>query len=154
LTVDFIAGAIVGIGAEAHDEIRTFNVLNSHEDDGISLDSFVDWIRDAGYPVDGVPGYREWLDRFETKLRALPEDKRQHSSLSVIDSLSQPAGNQPMASSRRFQEAVSKLPIGPEVPHLTQEFIFKCLDDMRQLGLIPDPDGNWKLRVEPAAAMS
>ncbi len=41
--------------------------------------------------------------------------------------------------SRHFQDAVRKLPCGPEVPHLDQAFILKCLDDMRRLGLIPAP---------------
>ena len=44
-----------------------------------------------------------------------------------------------MFGSRHFQEAVRKLPVGPDVPHLDQTFILKCLDDMRRLGLIPAP---------------
>ena len=35
--------------------------------------------------------------------------------------------------------AVQALPVEPEVPHLAREFIDKCLDDMRRLGLIPAP---------------
>lgn len=38
-----------------------------------------------------------------------------------------------------FQEAVRKLPGGPDVPHLDQAFILKCLDDMRRLGVISAP---------------
>ena len=154
LAVDFIAAAIVDIGAQPHRGIRTFNVLNPHQDDGISLDTFVDWIREAGYVVERVPDYAEWLNRFEAKLRALPEEQRQHSSLGVLDSLSQPAANEQMASSRRFQDAVGQLPIGPEVPHLSREFIFKCLRDMSQLGLIPEPEENRGLIAQRAAALS
>src|SRR5262249_2785497 len=86
LPVDFVAAAVVGISAEPHDEIRTYHVLNHHADDGISLDTFVDWIREAGYAVESVPDYGDWLRRFETKLRLLPEAKRQQSSLSVLGS--------------------------------------------------------------------
>jgi fatty acid CoA ligase FadD9 len=140
MPVDFVAAAVVGISVEPHDEIRTFHVLNHHADDGISLDTFVDWVQEAGYPVERVPGYDDWLQRFETKLRTLPEAKRQHSSLTVLGSLSRPRPIEPMVGSKRFQDAVRALPIGPEIPHLTQEFILKCLDDMRQLGIIPEPD--------------
>ncbi len=44
-----------------------------------------------------------------------------------------------MVSSKRFQDAVRALPIGPDVPHLSRGFIRKCLEDMHQLGLIPEP---------------
>jgi len=142
LPVDFVAAAVVGISLEPHDEIRTFHVLNHHVDDGISLDTFVDWIREAGYPVESVPEYDDWFQRFETKLKALSEAKRQHSSLSLLGSLGRPRPIEPMVGSKRFQDAVRALPIGPEVPRLTREFILKCLGDMRQLGLIPEPGAN------------
>jgi fatty acid CoA ligase FadD9 len=139
LPVDFVAAAVVGISLEPHDEIRTYHVLNHHVDDGISLDTFVDWIREAGYALECVPDYDDWFRRFETKLRTLPEAKRQHSSLSVLGSLSRPRPIEPMAGSKRFQDAVRALPTGPDVPHLSRDFILKCLDDMRRLNLIPEP---------------
>ena len=46
-----------------------------------------------------------------------------------------------MVGSQRFQDAVRALPVGPEVPQLTREFILKCLDDLRGLGFIPEPAG-------------
>jgi fatty acid CoA ligase FadD9 len=141
LPVDFIAAAIVGISLDPHREIKTFHVLNHHADDGISLDTFVDWIEAAGYPVERIPSHRQWLQRFEEKLKALPEEQRQHSSLTVLDSLRHPyPAGEPMVGSKRFEDAVAALPAEAQVPHLTQEFIDKCLDDMRRLGLIPTPD--------------
>jgi fatty acid CoA ligase FadD9 len=142
LPVDFVAGALVGISLEPHDEIRTFHALNHHVDDGISLDTFVDWITEAGYPIERVRDYDGWFQRFETKLRTLPEVKRQHSSLSVMGSVRRPRPIEPMVGTKRFQDAVRPLPIGPEIPHLSREFILKCLEDMRQLGLIAQPDGS------------
>ena len=139
LPVDFVAAAIVGISLEPHDELRTFHVVNHHVDDGISLDTFIDWIEEAGYVLERVPAYGDWLGRFETKLRMLPEAKRQLSSLSVLGSLRRARPVETMVSSKRFQDAVRALPIGPDVPHLSRGFIRKCLEDMRQLGLIPEP---------------
>ncbi len=140
LPVDFVAGSVVGISAEPHREIRTFHVANYHIDDGLSLDTFVDWIQSAGYRVQRVDDHREWINLFEAKLKALPDEQRQHSSLAVLDSLRKPYdAARPLFGSQRYQAAVRRLPIGPEVPHLTEEFIDKCLDDMRRLGLIPEP---------------
>jgi fatty acid CoA ligase FadD9 len=140
LPVDFIAAAIVGIGAKSQRGVRTFHVINHHVDEGMSLDQFVDWIEQAGYPVKRVPNHGEWHRQFEAKLRALPEEKRQRSSLNVLLSLSRPypAHERPFGS-RHFQEEVRKLPAGPSVPCLDQTFILKCLDDMQRLGLVPAP---------------
>jgi fatty acid CoA ligase FadD9 len=139
LPVDFIASAIVGISTEPHREIKTFHVLNHHEHDGVSLDTFVDWIEAAGYAVEREPDHRRWVQRFEEKLRALPEDKRQLSSLTVLDSLRHPyKAGVPMVGSKHFADAVSRMPSERAVPHLTPEFINKCLDDMRRLGLIAE----------------
>jgi fatty acid CoA ligase FadD9 len=140
LPVDFVAAAIAGIGAEPHEGVRIYNVIN-HADDGVSLDVFVDWIEAAGYPVERVCDYDCWMARFEAKLRALPEHKRQSSSLHVLESLRQPKlAGRAEAGSRYFDHALRTLEIGPETPHLTQAYIEKCLDDMRRLGLIPLPD--------------
>lgn len=140
LPVDFIAAAVVAICAQPTRAIRTFHVLNHHVDDGMSLDQFVDWIEEAGYAVKRIPGHSEWFRQFEGRLRALPEDKRQRSSINVLASLSRPyPAHERMFGSKHFQAEVRKLPCGPEVPHLDQAFILKCLDDMRRLGLIPEP---------------
>ena len=92
--------------------------------------------------MERVLEYADWIQRFETKLRALPEAKRHQSSLTVIGSLRRPRPIEPMVGTKRFQDAVRALPIGPEIPHLTREFILKCLDDMLRLGLIPQPVGS------------
>ncbi|MDT3444891.1 carboxylic acid reductase [Pseudofrankia sp. BMG5.37] len=136
LPVDFVAGAIVGISAEPYDGFHNYHVLNHHADDGISLDTFVEWIEGAGYAVERLSDYSSWVERFEAKLKALPEAKRQHSSLTVLGTMRQPRPVEPMVGTQRFQEAVRRLPVGPEVPRLTRDFIHKCLDDMARLGLI------------------
>jgi fatty acid CoA ligase FadD9 len=153
LPVDFIAAAIVGTSLDAHQEFKTFHVLNHHGDDGISLDTFVDWIAAAGYAVERIPDHSQWVQRFEAKLKALPEEQRQHSALQVLDAFGHPyKANEPMVGSQHFQDAVRRLPVGPEVPHLTQEFIDKCLDDMRRLGLIPAPGIDVDVRDTRAVA--
>jgi fatty acid CoA ligase FadD9 len=140
LPVDFIAAAIVGSSSKAHRSIRTYNVQNHHSDDGVSLDSIVDWIESAGYVVERVPDHAQWLQRFETKLSTLTEQQRQHSSLSVLGAWRRPhPAHPPQDGCVHFIAAVKELSCGPEVPHITEQFIHKYLDDMLCLGLIGQP---------------
>ena len=140
LPVDFIASAMVAVVANCAGDIETYHVINPHEDDGISLDTVVDWIAAAGYPMRSIASYAEWLRRFESALNALPDDQRQRSSLSVIDSLRYPAMPQAKAiDSERFVNAVRHAGPEPEIPHLSAEFIEKCIGDLVELRLIPQP---------------
>ena len=75
LPVDFLAGAIAEVGALGGDAFQTYNTTNPH-DDGVSLDTFVDWLTDSGFPVRRIDDYAEWLGRFETAMQALPERAR------------------------------------------------------------------------------
>ena len=72
LPVDFIAEAISTLGAAGGDGFETYHVMNPY-DDGIGLDEYVDWLIDAGYPIQRIADYDDWLQRFETAMRALPE---------------------------------------------------------------------------------
>jgi fatty acid CoA ligase FadD9 len=138
LPVDFIASAIVAVAMGCDGGIDTFHIVNHHEDDGISLDTIVDWIEAAGYRMQRVDGYDEWFRRFENALHALPDVQRQRSSLSVLDSLRYPAPAEPKPiASDAFVAAVRRAAPEPEIPHLSAEFISKCIDDMVLLELIP-----------------
>ena len=50
LPVDFIASAMQQIGAVPHADFKTYNVINMHADDGISLDRIIDWVASADIP--------------------------------------------------------------------------------------------------------
>ncbi|MEI7548403.1 MAG: thioester reductase domain-containing protein [Actinomycetota bacterium] len=140
LPVDFVAASIVGISHDSHHQIRTFHVVNHHTDDGAGLDTFVDWIEAAGYPIEREPDYQRWTERFEAKLRAMPEGQRQHSALPILHAFARPQeSDTPSVDSRRFRDAVRVLPSGPEIPRITRESINAYLDDLRSMGLIPSP---------------
>ena len=68
LPVDFIAEAISTLGARVEQGFETYHVMNPY-DDGIGLDEFVDWLIDAGHPIQRIDDYAEWLARFDTALR-------------------------------------------------------------------------------------
>jgi fatty acid CoA ligase FadD9 len=134
LPVDFLADAIAAIGPQHGNSFDTYNTTNPH-DDGISLDTFVDWIIAAGYPSERIGDYSDWLIRFETAMRALPERQRAQSVLTVLDVYRQPApavAGSPVPG-ERFQTAIEKS--GRAIPHLSQQLIDKYLVDLEQLGV-------------------
>ncbi|SDC79616.1 carboxylic acid reductase [Actinokineospora iranica] len=140
LPVDFTAEAITTLGAG--EGFRTFNTLNPH-DDGISLDTFVDWLIDAGHPIHRITDYQEWLDRFDSALRALPEKQRQHSLLPLLQAFTDPAPATPGSAipTTHFEAAVRTAEIGPDhdIPHLAPPLISKYLNDLQELDLLPAP---------------
>ena len=80
LPVEFVAEAIATLGARVVDGFQTYHVMNPH-DDGIGFDEYVDWLIEAGYPIQRIGDFGEWLQRFEAGLSALPDRQRQHSVL-------------------------------------------------------------------------
>ena len=120
LPVEFVAEAIATLGAQVVDGFETYHVMNPH-DDGIGLDEYVDWLIEAGYPIQRIGDFGEWLQRFETGLRALPDRQRQHSMLQVLLSLNSSNLLQPAEPTRgsvaptdRFRAAVQEAKIGPD----------------------------------------
>jgi len=139
LPVDFSAEAIATLGSAAMSGYRTYHVVNPHND-GISLDSFIDWTIEAGHPVRRIDDYADWYGRFETALRGLAEKQRQQSSLPLLHQLSQPMPTEFCIAvpARRFAEDVRSQGVGVhrDIPHLSVDFIRKCLADLRHLALI------------------
>jgi fatty acid CoA ligase FadD9 len=139
LPVEFIAEASTTLGATAGHGFDTYHVMNPY-DDGLGMDEFVDWLIEAGYPIRRVADYGDWLQRFETTLRALPERQRQASLLPLLHNYQKP---QPpicgsMAPTDRFRAAVQEAEIGAaqDIPHVTPAVIVKYITDLELLGLL------------------
>lgn len=49
--IDFVAEGIAGVASAQRSGIGCYHVVNPHWDDHISLDSIVDWVISAGYPI-------------------------------------------------------------------------------------------------------
>lgn len=139
LPADFTATAVTTLGTAVTSGFETFDVLNPHDDD-ISLDTFVDWLIADGHPLDRIDDYADWLTRFETALRALPERQRQHSVLPLLHAFRRPAPAIHGAAlpAKKFRAAVQQAKLGPngDIPHLTRSLIGKFVDDLRLLGLL------------------
>ncbi|MGW1728879.1 carboxylic acid reductase [Streptomyces sp. NPDC002306] len=142
LPVDFTAEAVNALGARATRGHRTFNVFNPHAD-GISMDTFVDWLIEADYSITRIHDYDEWYARFETAIRAMPDQQKQHSVLPLLHAFARPAPavNGAGFPTERFQEAVRASGVGPDkdVPHLGRELIRKYARDLQTLGVLSLP---------------
>ncbi len=135
LPVDFLADAIAAIGPQHGCTFDTYNTTNPH-DDGISLDTFVDWIIAAGYPIEKIDDYPTWVTRFETAMRTLPENQRGQSVLRVLDVYREPmtaVAGSPVPG-ERFRAAVHAA--GRAIPHVSRELIDKYLADLERIGML------------------
>ena len=142
LPVEFIAEAIATSGAQSADEFHTYHVMNPY-DDGIGMDEFVDWLIDptvAGCAIQRIADYGDWLQRFETSLRGLPEKQRNSSLLPLLHNYQKPEKplRGSMAPTDRFRAAVQDAKIGPDkdIPHISPQIIAKYVSDLRLLGLL------------------
>jgi fatty acid CoA ligase FadD9 len=139
LPVEFIADAISTLGASVAQGFETYHVMNPY-DDGISMDTYVDWLIEAGYPIIRVPEYAAWLARFETTLRALPEKQRHASLLPLLHNYQRPEHpiNGSLAPADHFRAAVQDAKIGPDkdIPHISAPVIVKYITDLELLGLL------------------
>jgi len=134
LPADFTASAITALGAV--EGFHTYDSVNPHAD-GISLDNFVDWLIEAGYPIQRIDNYNEWFSRFDTAIRGLPEKQKQHSLLPLLHAYRYPqhAHNGAFLPAIRFREGVQSAQ-NADIPHLTRDLIVKYATDLKQLGLL------------------
>jgi fatty acid CoA ligase FadD9 len=139
LPVDFVAESIVTLAAKSTDEYQSYDVMNPHED-GVSLDTIVDWLIDAGHPIARIDDHDEWFHRFETALTALPDAKRRNSVLPLLDAYRKP--ERPVlgaiAPTDGFRAAVRAAGVGADgdIPHITRSLIDKYAADLERLGLV------------------
>ncbi|MEE3751236.1 carboxylic acid reductase [Mycobacterium intracellulare] len=139
LPADFTAEAITTLGASARQGYHTYNVLNTH-DDGVSLDTFVDWLIADGHKIERVDDYDEWLARFTAAMKSLPDNQRKSSLLPLMNAYAKPG--QPTHGTgmpaEKFRAAVQSAGIGAtrDVPHVTEALIDKYVTDLQRLGLL------------------
>ena len=117
--------------------------MNPH-DDGIGPDEYVDWLIEAGYPIQRIGDFGEWWRQFEAGLHALPDRQRQHTVRPLLPSENsnfvQPAepSRGSLAPADRFRAAVQEAKIGPDndIPQVSAPIIIKYVTDLQLLGLL------------------
>ncbi|MEU9804446.1 carboxylic acid reductase [Mycobacterium sp. NPDC050853] len=140
LPVDFVAEAITTLGLATIEGFRSYDVMNPH-DDGISVDTFVDWLVEDGHSIDIIDDYDEWLSRFETALRSLSDEQRRASVLPLLDAYRAPGHPRRGAAAPTdvFRKAVQDHNIGGEsadIPQIDRALIAKYISDLRAHGLL------------------
>jgi fatty acid CoA ligase FadD9 len=139
LPVEFVAEAISTLGSKSGASFQTYHAMNP-DDGGVGFDDFVDWLIDAGCSIQRLGDYGDWLRRFETTLRALPERQHNSSLLPLLHNYQKPGKpiNGAMAPTDRFRAAVHDAKVGADqdMPHITPHIIAKYVSDLRLLGLI------------------
>jgi fatty acid CoA ligase FadD9 len=139
IPADFVAEAVTTLGKQVTDGFRSFDVTNPH-DDGISLDTFVDWLIEGGHSIQRIDDHHDWITRFETVLKALPEKQRQESVLPLLAAYREP--ETPLRGApiptEVFHTAVRAAKVGEDkdIPHLSAALIDKYVTDLRHLGLL------------------
>jgi fatty acid CoA ligase FadD9 len=110
--------------------------MSSPHDDGVSLDTVVDWLMAAGCAISRIDNYSDWISRFETALHALPEMQRHQSLLALLEPYRAPqrAGSKSILPAARFHVAAQAA--GYDVPHLSAELIEKYVADLRHLRVL------------------
>ncbi|MFT9624812.1 carboxylic acid reductase [Mycobacteroides abscessus] len=125
--------------SDYHGQLNVTDVFNPHHD-GVSMDTFVDWLIDAGYKIARIDDYDQWLARFELALKGLPEQQRQQSVLPLLKMYEkpQPAIDGSALPTAEFSRAVHEAKVGDsgEIPHVTKELILKYASDIQLLGLV------------------
>ncbi|MEZ0052669.1 fatty acid CoA ligase FadD9 [Mycobacterium sp. MAA66] len=144
LPVEFVAEAISTLtekvaAGETDTTFETYHVMNPY-DDGVGMDEYVDWLIEAGYSVARVDDYADWLTRFETGLRGLPDRQRNASLLPLLHNYQQPGQpfNGSIAPVDHFRSAVQDAKVGADkdIPHICAPVIVKYITDLQLLGLL------------------
>lgn len=134
LPVDFVAAALVALSSADRTGGATYQVSNPHRRDRVSLDTFMDWVASAGYPLERIADHATWLSAFRDRLQALPAPLRQRSALPILELWARPipAGPEARVDGRRFGRAVAlRRPGGePGIPHLDEAYLHRYLADL------------------------
>ena len=140
LPVDFIAAAMVALSSAYQEGYATYQVSNAHWEDGVSLDTLIDWVQSAGYPLERVGDYAAWYAAFKARLQALPVAQRRHSSLPILNLWAKPSlawERERVDASEFCKQVRRRKPAGEaEIPHLSEPFVHKYLADLRVLKVL------------------
>jgi fatty acid CoA ligase FadD9 len=145
LPVDFVSRSIAAIAAEHLRGYATYHVTNPHAEDGVSLDTMVEWIRTAGYDVKRIDDYARWHETFRARLEALRPAQKQRSPLPILQQWAHPTRGDLRFDTTRIEQRLRELASRPGaapfvgMPHLTEAYLHKYLLDMVAARLIERP---------------
>jgi fatty acid CoA ligase FadD9 len=136
LPVDVSARAIAAIALAAQDGYHVYNVVDGHRDDGVSLDTFVEWVERAGYPVTRVDDYGAWIRAFRARLEALPPSEQQRSALPGLKLWQRPFERDLALDNGLLRERLRTLAEPSVMPNIDEAAIRRYLEAMVAVGII------------------
>lgn len=140
IPVNVISESVTGVGQFYGSDYTVFNIENFLSHRSNNLDSFMDRIKAAGYPVEKLK-HAEWLTRFEQKLKALPAEDKQQSALAILKAYEKPFSNWHFSlGHKNFRTLTEHLGVTADDMQLSVAYIEKCLSDLALKGLIDTPD--------------
>ena len=140
LPVDFIAASMAALSSAHGEGEATYQVSNDHWEDGISLDTLMDWVQTAGYPLERIQDHGAWFAQLSARLQALPAGERQHTALPILHLWARPLTDwsRERVEASRFRAQVRQTRPGGEsgLPQMNEAYLHKYLADLHQLGLL------------------
>lgn len=139
IPADFIAEAIAAVSYAMTPSWHLYHVANPQANAGVSLDTVVDWIIAAGYPLERIADHAQWYEEFGRRLRALDELRRAHSPLPILYSWREPErmDRHTGLDNTAFRARVQELLGDEELPGLSETLVRRTLAGMVAHGLIP-----------------
>jgi fatty acid CoA ligase FadD9 len=141
LPVDFVAAALAALSSAGQDGHRTFQVSNPRWDDGVSLDTLMDWVESAGYPLRRMEDHAAWFAAFGARLRQLPPEEGRRTALPILSRWAEPdrSWERERIDATQFLAQVRRRRPGGEAepPGVTEGFLHAYLEDLQALGLVP-----------------
>jgi fatty acid CoA ligase FadD9 len=143
LAVDFAAESIASIATQQRNGRHTYHVTNPNKEDGISLDTIIDWVASAGYPIERITPYSHWFQRFSDALRVLPDKERSHSPWLILHQWQHTADSITLdLDATLFRGALRNLTLRSAVPGLNETYVHHLLKSMVQLGMLSSPSAS------------
>ncbi len=139
LPVDVVARDIAAVALATTDGYATYHVVDGHLNDGVSLDTFVEWVQRAGYPVIRIDDHDVWLHTLRERLEALTASEQQHSALAALKAWEHPIGRELALDNSRLRERLQALGEPPEMPHIDERTLRRYVENMVAAGLIRPP---------------
>jgi fatty acid CoA ligase FadD9 len=143
LPVDVVARDIAAVALATREGFATYHVVDGHRDDGVSLDTFVDWVERAGYAVRRIDDYAAWLRALRERLAAGSQEEQQHSALAGLEAWERPSGRDLAFDNRALIQRLQALGEPASMPSIDEHTLRRYLENMVSAGLIRGPQ-QWR----------
>jgi len=139
LPVDVIARAIGAISVNTGAGFATYQAVNGHNYDGVSLDTMVSWIQRAGYPLARIDDYEDWVKQLRARLVALSPVQQHRSMLPILHHWDRPSASEVLFDNGRLRARLEALGEPAWLPDIDEHTLRRYLENMRHAALIPGP---------------